>query len=73
MPSLQRVVHLPHNPGKVDDLEFAVADNGRLEELLKKGWHIVQITAGGDRGGVYALIERQGPPARGTIPVGAPE
>jgi hypothetical protein len=70
MPRFQRVVFLPLNAGReIDGLQFDVADNGRLDELLKKGWHIVQITAAGDRGGVYALIEREGPPAGRTIPV----
>jgi len=73
MPRFQRVVFLPLHPGrKVDDLEFDVADNGRLDELVNRGWRIIQITAA-NGGGVYALIERDGPPAQGTIPVLGPD
>lgn len=69
MPRLQRIVFLPLNAGReIDGLQFDVADNGRLDELLKKGWHILQITHAGDRG-VYALIEREGAPVGRTIPV----
>lgn len=70
MSRAQRVVFLPLNANReVDGVQCDVADNGRLDELLKKGWHIIQITSAGDRGGVYAVIEREAPPAGRTIPV----
>ena len=72
MPAFQRVVFLPLVPGrKVDGLEFDVADNGRLDELVNRGWRIIQITAASN--GVYALIERDGPTTQGTIPVLGPD
>jgi hypothetical protein len=59
----QRVVFLDYNPGReIDGVKVDVADNGKLDELIAKGWRITQITAtSAPKGGVFAVIEREEP------------